>query len=328
VFQARPQQAADSSANNPRGDSYEYKGSPVFDYGGSNNVPVIPKPLSFETVLGQLIKGGNSKEWILLQYLAWLDKDFTSEKLLLALVVNDQAKLWKAIGHLEKLSFVSAITRGGVRGLTIHPEIQNQIVEYIINNPEVSKQTSQLLVDLSAVLNKFLPALVHNPDDTWVLARAYTPTIEAIFVHSVNRGIQLPENKDLASLNAKLGEIYEEIFVDAKKGLAYQEKALAMYQDLYEGNHFEVAWSLGNVGYAYQTLGDVEKGLDYYERALAMYQAIHEGNHPDVANCLNNMGYAYQILGDVKKGLDYYKRALAIRSRLPRESPCNEADSL
>jgi hypothetical protein len=60
-----------------------------------------------------LIKGGNSEEWILLQYLAWLDKAFTSEKLLLALVGNDQAKLWKSIEHLEKLSFVSAITRSG-----------------------------------------------------------------------------------------------------------------------------------------------------------------------------------------------------------------------
>jgi tetratricopeptide (TPR) repeat protein len=308
----RPQQAVSSNL--------------AFDDGGGNN-PLTPKPL-FEIALDQLIKDGNSDEWTLLQYLAWLNHEFTSEELLLEVLNNDQGKLRKAIENLEKLSFVSVISKGEVKGFTIPSEIQDQVVNYATNNPNVSKKASQVLEDISELLNKYLPKIKGASDEQWGLAKTYVVTVEAMFEHSANRELRLPENREVALLNIKLGKAYERMFVDAKKSLAYKEKALAIYQALYEGNQQDVAWSLSNVGNAYGALGDLKKGLVYQEKSLAMYQALYGEHNYNVAGLLYNIGVTYQNLGGVKKGLSYYERALTIYQALYEENHRNVAVAL
>ena len=74
-----------------------------------------------------------------------------------------------------------------------------------------------------------------------------------------------------------------------------------MNQELYQGNHHDIALSLNNVGVAYETSGDIPKGLKYYEEALRMFQELYQGNHPDTAQSFNSVGVAYQDLDDIIK---------------------------
>jgi tetratricopeptide (TPR) repeat protein len=109
---------------------------------------------------------------------------------------------------------------------------------------------------------------------------------------------------------------------DNHKALDYKERALMMYQTLYEAAHPEVARSLNGVGVLYEKLGDVRNGLDYKEAALNMRKALYETAHPDTAGSLNNVGIAYELLGDLETGLHYKEQGLEMmRAIYPGNHP-------
>jgi len=115
-----------------------------------------------------------------------------------------------------------------------------------------------------------------------------------------------------------------------RQGLQYQEQSLKMRQNLFPGNHRDIAVSLYNIGLAYEKLGGDEnilKGINYQEDALKMQKELFPNSqHPDVAISLNNMGIAYTELGgeeNIRKGLEYIKQSLESREAL---SPGNHPE--
>ena len=60
-----------------------------------------------------------------------------------------------------------------------------------------------------------------------------------------------------------------------------------------KGNHGAI---LGNLGIAYNNLGDPRKAIEYYEKALKIAQEI--GDRRGEGNQLGNLGLAYSDLGD------------------------------
>jgi hypothetical protein len=154
----------------------EHKGALVqahYDRGNANPL----KPI-LDTLL--VMGGDNSEEWILLQYLAWLAPEFTSDELLLAILGNDHNKLRKAIRNLEKLSLVSTIRNGDVKGVTIDHKIQDYIVKYATYTPRVSKEIPEVLVDISVLLNRFMPEIIGKHDEKREIAKTYALTVEAL----------------------------------------------------------------------------------------------------------------------------------------------------
>ncbi len=73
---------------------------------------------------------------------------------------------------------------------------------------------------------------------------------------------------------------------------------------LSEGNH------LGNLGVAYDSLGEYQKAIEYYEAALKISREI--GDRRGEENSLGNLGNAYESLGEYQKAIEYHEAALKI----------------
>ena len=96
---------------------------------------------------------------------------------------------------------------------------------------------------------------------------------------------------------------------DYDNGLKFQLEALKMRQNLYKGDHPDVANSLINVGLAFENIGDYESDLKYQLEALRMCRSLYNENHPYTASALNNVGTCYVCLGKAFKLILFeYKR--------------------
>jgi len=71
-----------------------------------------------------------------------------------------------------------------------------------------------------------------------------------------------------------------------------------------EGNH------LGNLGGAYQNLGETRRAIEFYEKALSIDREI--GDRKGEAADLGNLGNAYAVLGETRHAIKFYKKALII----------------
>jgi len=93
--------------------------------------------------------------------------------------------------------------------------------------------------------------------------------------------------------------------------IEWQTAALTAAQKLgnkqAQGNH------MGNLGIAYQSLGEYRKAIEFYEQALEISRLI--GDRQGEGNSLGSLGNAYQSLGEYRKAIEYHEQALKI-SRL------------
>jgi tetratricopeptide (TPR) repeat protein len=71
-----------------------------------------------------------------------------------------------------------------------------------------------------------------------------------------------------------------------------------------EGDH------LGNLGLAYEALGEARKAIEFYEAWLAIAREI--GDREDEGRALGNLGNAYAALGELRKAIEFYEQDLAI----------------
>jgi tetratricopeptide (TPR) repeat protein len=68
--------------------------------------------------------------------------------------------------------------------------------------------------------------------------------------------------------------------------------------------------TLGNLGIAYQLLGEYRTALKYHEQSLALDKKL--GNRLQEARALGNIGNAYNLLGDYQQALAHYEQCLEI----------------
>ena len=86
------------------------------------------------------------------------------------------------------------------------------------------------------------------------------------------------------------------------------QQALALYQQV--GDRRQLVYVLGNIGAAYEGLGQYEQAQQYFEESLNAAIAI--GDRPGQSTALMNLGYIVEIYGEYERSLDYYEQALAI----------------
>ncbi|WP_242046816.1 CHAT domain-containing protein [Calothrix parietina] len=68
--------------------------------------------------------------------------------------------------------------------------------------------------------------------------------------------------------------------------------------------------SLGNLGNAYNMMGDYPKAIEYYERSLKIFQETKDREEKSIA--LGNLGLAYNMMGDYPKAIEYHQQSLKI----------------
>ena len=74
----------------------------------------------------------------------------------------------------------------------------------------------------------------------------------------------------------------------------------------------------GNLGIAYRSLGDVRRAIEYYEKSLEIKREI--GDRAGESKCYGNLGAAYQSLGDFRRAIEYYEKSLEITREIGDKS--------
>ena len=76
------------------------------------------------------------------------------------------------------------------------------------------------------------------------------------------------------------------------------------------GDKVGVERAYGNLGIAYDTLGDFKKAIYYHE--LALKNAQQEGDKTSVGRVCGNLGITYQKMGDFNRAIYYHERCLTL----------------
>jgi CHAT domain-containing protein/uncharacterized protein HemY len=108
------------------------------------------------------------------------------------------------------------------------------------------------------------------------------------------------------------------------------QQALAIYQQIKDRNGEAV--SLGNLGSAYNDLGQYPKAINFHQQSLAIKREM--SNSPKerlrqlkgIASSLNNLGNVYYSLGQYPKAIEFFQQSLAIEGEIPNRN--GQASSL
>ena len=68
--------------------------------------------------------------------------------------------------------------------------------------------------------------------------------------------------------------------------------------------------TLGNLGKAYNSLGQYQKAIEYQQQALVIKREVND--QAGEGYTLNDLGNTYQLLKQYDEALDYYQQALTI----------------
>jgi tetratricopeptide (TPR) repeat protein len=69
-------------------------------------------------------------------------------------------------------------------------------------------------------------------------------------------------------------------------------------------------WALGNLGRAYEALGQIRRAIDFHEQQKAI--ARKTGDCRGEANALGSLGRAYAALGETRRAIEFYEQVLQI----------------
>lgn len=124
---------------------------------------------------------------------------------------------------------------------------------------------------------------------------------------------QLDEAAEAKELNRRVMELYGAGRYDEALPLA--ERALALREKVFGGEHAAVAQSLNHLAMLCEARGDYARAESLYGRALVLREKLHGAEHPEVAAMLNNLAGLYYVKGDYARAEPLYRRALSIREK-------------
>ncbi|XP_074627789.1 uncharacterized protein LOC141885815 [Acropora palmata] len=96
------------------------------------------------------------------------------------------------------------------------------------------------------------------------------------------------------------------------KAIQYHEKRLKIAKEI--GDRAGEGGAYGNLGIAYQSLGDYQKAIEYHEKHLKIAKEI--GDRAGEGGAYGNLGIAYQSLGDYQKAIEYHEKHLKIAKEI------------
>ena len=93
-------------------------------------------------------------------------------------------------------------------------------------------------------------------------------------------------------------------------------ESLAIRQDIFDGNHPQEAYSLGNLAHTYRNLGDLHKTIELYSLAASIFVSKNGTKHHDTSIAYENLSHTYLRLGAHDKAMTYALLAVEIDSAL------------
>ncbi|XP_044183620.1 tetratricopeptide repeat protein 28-like, partial [Acropora millepora] len=99
---------------------------------------------------------------------------------------------------------------------------------------------------------------------------------------------------------------------DYQKAIEHHEKDLKIAKEI--GDRAGEGRAYGNLGKAYQSLGDYQKAIEYHEKDLKIAKEI--GDRAGEGRVYGNLGNAYQLQGDYQKALEYHEKRLKIAKEI------------
>ncbi|WP_445247560.1 tetratricopeptide repeat protein, partial [Microcoleus sp. OTE_8_concoct_300] len=109
-----------------------------------------------------------------------------------------------------------------------------------------------------------------------------------------------------------------------REALPSWEQGLTIYQKI--GNRQGKAESLGNLGLAYQSLGQYHRAIEFHQQSLEISREIGFGYRVGEAASLGNLGLAYKSLGQYHRAIEFHQQSLEISREIGYSD--GEANSL
>lgn len=178
----------------------------------------------------------------------------------------------------------------------------------------------------TAAMDFFVAGFVESADPT--RTRAGEPTTGHL-VTVASKLDQMMEDADKSferypDLKAEafrtLGLVYKNLQIYGV-ALETMERALKIRQQLYRGEHVEIAESLLDVGDVHYWLKDFDTARKFHEQSLQMRKRLLPPESAEVAESMNSLAATLNALGQMTEAEAYYREALAIREVLSEEDP-------
>jgi tetratricopeptide (TPR) repeat protein len=281
----------------------------------------LGEPLAYDgtvdatfTLATEQLQAANPAAVVLLELCALLAPD----ELPLPLLLADPKLLPEPLAT----AIADPLRRGGVTGALyqsglLTPDVDDtarmhRLIQAVTlaRLPEADRH--QRTVHVVELLVGLFPYKGEDPD-SWPRCAQLLLHAQAVLDHA--HALQLAD-PPLAELLSRTGRYLRSRGLDLRLARELNEQALAMRQQLHEGDHWTVAHSLTLLANDLTTLGEPERARKLHEQAQAMYRRLFEGDHPFVAMSLSNLASDLHMLGEPERARELYEQALAMRQRL------------
>ena len=110
---------------------------------------------------------------------------------------------------------------------------------------------------------------------------------------------------------------YQNYAGNSQASIAYAQKNLNIYLELYGEEHIEVAKSYYNLHLNHAYFNFEDAGMDYLNKAFNVSQKISKGNNIVIVSCYISFARVQTRLGNYLASIDLLQKALAIIQKLP-----------
>jgi tetratricopeptide (TPR) repeat protein len=222
----------------------------------------------------------------------------------LAAAVADQVRQGEVVGVLYRQGLLTVDTADAAR---MHRLVQAVTLAHL---PEADRK--QRVADAVELLGRLFPYAGEDPRE-WPRCAQLLAHAQAVLDHAHVMQLTSPAVSELLT---RTGRYLGGRGLNARLAVELHERALAIRQQLHDGDHRSIADSLTLLAGDLRVLGEYRRARELDEQALAMYRRLYEGDHPSVASSLSNLANDLAVLEDYDGARELHEQALAMDQRL------------
>ena len=207
------------------------------------------------------------------------------------------------ISELTELGWLSA----SETGYEMHPIMKEAI---LLQNKEVQYE------DFEAIISYMSGDEYIKNTDIYTQVHVRLNIAESVMNHFC-----AVEKKEVGLLFNMIALVYSKQS-NYPKALKWNQKALAIREEMFGLDHPDTAISYNNIAEVYSKQGDYLGSLEWNNKALKIFEKVLGVEHPATATTYNNIALVHSKQGDHPKALEWYRKALVINEkRLGVEHP-------
>ena len=100
------------------------------------------------------------------------------------------------------------------------------------------------------------------------------------------------------------------------KALKYQEKTIAILEEILDEKHPDLATAYNNIAGTYESMGKYDQALVFEKKSIAIREEVLEAKHPDLAASYSDIAITFNYLGSYDLALAFQQKSLAIREEI------------